>query len=173
MLAVLALTLATACGGGDDQAQMENADPAANPDGGVAVLDDIDACSLLTAEEIRSATGYETGEGTDPVADISGAAPMCAWPSADGSVNQVAQLLVSHASAESFEQHREYMAEQGVTGITQIEGPGRFTVRLDDTNMIQSFGNRFMVQVMLEPAEGIDVAAAATTLTRSALDRIE
>ncbi|HSM59867.1 MAG TPA: DUF3558 family protein, partial [Longimicrobiales bacterium] len=164
-------TAAAGCAGGEEQEPAEAASAAA---GEVVAVDDIDACTLLTADEIRSATGYDPGPGADPVADISGAAPICAWPSADGSVHQVVQVLVAYATSDTYEEYLQAMAEQGVIeGLSRIEGPGRFTVLLAGANMAQAHGERFMVQVMVEPAAGIDPVTAMTTLAGAALARIE
>ncbi|MGE0704543.1 MAG: hypothetical protein AB7F99_02790 [Vicinamibacterales bacterium] len=160
--AVVLLLAASACGGGGESTERATS-------GDLAALD---ACLLITTDEIRTATGRETAAGVDPVAGLTGAAPMCAWVSADGTGVQVAQLLVSAGTPDSFEEYRDRMAQSQIT-ITQIDGPGRYTVSIGEASMIQSIGDRFMVQVMVEPAEGTDHLAAATTLTRAALDRLE
>lgn len=170
LLATVAVAAAAACAGGEEREPAEAASEAA---GEVVDLEDLDACTLLTPEEIRAATGYDPGAGTDPTADVGGAAPMCAWPSADGSVDQVVSVLVAFATYDTYEEYREAMAQEGVTEFSQVDGPGRFTVLLDGVNMIQAYGERFVVEVMVEPAEGVDPVAAMTTLAGAALGRIE
>jgi len=171
-LAGLILAIAAGCGSGDEQGR-----PAAETSSsGIEsrkTLADIDACTLLTAGEIQSATGYSPGAGIDPVKSISGAAAMCAWPSEDGSVHQVAQVLVSWASAKDFEAYKQAMEKEGVTGIRQVDGPGRFTAVLEDMRMVQAFGERFMVQTMVEARDGTDPVAGATALAKAALERVE
>jgi hypothetical protein len=98
---------------------------------------------------------------------------MCAWPSADGSVAQVAQVLVSWASADTFEDYRASMEAEGISEFREVEGPGRFNVLLDEVNIFQAFGERYMVQIAVEPASGHDPLAAATQLARAALGRVE
>lgn len=165
LFGMLVISIAAGCGGGEEQTQSETASE--------FNLADLDACTLLTLEEIRSATGYDPGAGTNPTADVSGAAPMCAWPSADGSVDQIVQVMVTRATSDTYEEYRQSMAEQDITEFSQIEGPGRFTVLLEGVNMIHTFGERFMVQVLVEPAEGSDPVAAATALAGAALSRLE
>jgi hypothetical protein len=151
----------------------DTAAPTAEVTTDVGLLEDIDACALLTVDEIRSTTGHDPGSGANPVGTISGAAPICAWPSADATLGQVAQLLVSYANADTFEEYRQAMTQPGGTAFSQIDGPGRFTVLLNELGMVQSFGDRFMVQVMVSPAEGRDTIAAATSLAAAALARLE
>ncbi len=158
--AVVLLLAAAACGGETTQ-RATSADLAA-----------IDACLLMTTDEIRTATGREAAAGVDPVAELAGAAPMCAWAAAADAGLQVAQLLVNPGATGSFEEYRDRMAQSQVT-ITQIDGPGRYTVSIGEASMIQSMGDRFMVQVMVEPAEGTDHLAAATSLAGAALERLE
>jgi len=168
----LILAFAAGCGGGDEQGRTA-AETSSSATDTRKMLADIDACTLLTPEEIQSATGHSPGSGIDPVKSISGAAAMCAWPSEDGSVHQVAQVLVSWASAKNFDEYRQAMEKEGVTTIRQVDGPGRFTAVLEDMRMVQVFGERFMVQTMVEPREGTDPVAAATALAAAALERVE
>jgi hypothetical protein len=158
---------APACAGGDDEAAVSETGSTSGS------LEDIDACALLTSDEIRAATGQEPGTGIDPMDGVSASAPICAWPSADGSITEIAQILVSIASADSYESYRQSMEQEGFTDLQQVDGPGRFNALLGGLNMLQSFGERFMVQVMFEPAPGRDFVEAATELTRAALGRLE
>ena len=173
-LVVLMLMAGSAgCGGGGDETSTGTSPGSSEEASSQESLTELDACTLLTAGEIESATGYAPGAGSDPVKNVSAAAPICAWPSKDGSVHQVAQVLVTWSSARSFEEYREMMAKEGVTGLRQVDGPGRFTVLLEDMNMVQAFGERYMVQTMVEVTEGKDRVTAGTTLATAALGRIE
>jgi hypothetical protein len=162
--------IAAACGGSDGETPAGVTETAARASR-VTSLDDLDACSLLTADEIRSATGHAPGDGADPLT-LQNAAPMCAWPSSDGSVRQVVQLLVTYAPDGTFEEYRDRM-KQEQTAITRIDGPGRYTISISEVNMFQAIGDRRMLQVMVEPAAGIDPAAAAVALLRAAFARVE
>ncbi len=158
------IVFAAACGGGGDNAS-------AGSGSGVTSLEDLDACALLTADEIRSATGHTPGAGSNPI-EIENAPPMCAWPSSEGGVRQVVQLLVTYAPDATFEEYRDRMAQDQMA-ITRIDGPGRYTISINEVNMFQSIGDRRMIQVMVEPAAGIDPAAAAVALLRAAVGRVE
>jgi len=165
---------AAGCGGSEPAPESSTASSSGSSSGvSQKALTDLDACSLLTAGEIEAATGHAPGSGSDPVKSVSGAAPICAWPSKDGAEHQVAQLLISWASARSLDEYREVMAKEGVTSIRQVDGPGRFTVLLEEMNMVQAFGDRFMVQTMVATKDGKDPVAAATALARAAMERLE
>lgn len=175
LVVVLVLAAAAAgCGGGEDRGEAARTTSGSS---GAAddqkTLTDLDACTLLTAEEIESATGYAPGEGSDPVKSVSGAAPICAWPAKDGSVHQVAQVLVSWSASKTFDDYRQLMAKEGVTKIRQVDGPGRFSVVLEEMNMVQAFGERFMVQTMVEAKDGRDPVEAAVALAAAAMERVE
>jgi hypothetical protein len=171
IIAALLFTAAAACSGGDQDADID--DSSAAPSERATVLDDLDACALLTDDEILAATGHEPGPGTDPGADIRDAVPACEWPSADGSVGQVAQVLVGPTTADSFEEHRDAMMADGLEGLREIEGVGRFASFLESVNMLYAFGETHMVTVTVEPAPGHDAVAAATALARAVLERVE
>ncbi|HEX6106230.1 MAG TPA: hypothetical protein VFZ26_11650 [Gemmatimonadales bacterium] len=136
---------------------------------GRAALTEVDACALLQASEISEATGREAGTGAPP-AGPEGSPPMCHWDSA--------QLLVTHAGWKTYEDYdaanRRTLEEQyDPTQYQRLDAPGRFTVVLKDAGMVQTVGERYMVQVAVQPAEGRDVVAAATRLSGLALDRLE
>ena len=89
---------------------------------------------------------------------------MCHWDSA--------QLLVTHAGWKTYEDYdaanRRTLEEQyDPTQYQRLDAPGRFTVVLKDAGMVQTVGERYMVQVAVQPAEGQDVVAAALTGGRS------
>jgi len=181
MLLLMASALGVACGGegGETPAALETPSisdapaPAAAARGtGTGQLADVDACQLLTADEIRSATGHAPGDGANPLPNLSQRPAMCAWPSADGKVQQVVQVLVTNAPSGTFDAYRDLMAREQIT-ITQIDGPGRFTVEIEGGSMIQSLGDRFLVQVMVEPAPGTDRRAASVRLAEAALGRLQ
>ncbi|HXE80516.1 MAG TPA: DUF3558 family protein [Vicinamibacterales bacterium] len=160
------------CGGGDPSDR-----PSASSGGARAdrqdELTEMDACALLTVEEIEAATGHAPGKGEDPVKEVESAAPMCTWPSADGKVPQVVQLLISWSGATDYESYRDAMVKEGVANLRKVDGAGRFAVLLEDMNLVQAFGERYMVQTMVSAGDGKDPVEGAVALARAAMDRLE
>lgn len=163
---LLVLVVAAAACGGDTGESGASSGASASTS-----LTDLDVCALLTADEIRSATGLSPAAGTDPM-ESSNSVPLCMWPSAENNLRQVAQVLVTYAPAPTFEEYRASAAAEQLQ-VTRIEGPGRYTVQVEDLQMIQTIGETRMVQVMVETAPGIDPTAAAVSLAGTVLERVE
>ena len=161
--AVVILTATLSGCGGESKRQQ------GSPDDRQAALADVDACSLLQESEIREATGREAGPGARP--DVpDGSPPMCHWAPT--------QLLVTHASWKTYEEYdeanRRTLAEgYDPANYERLDAPGRHTVVMKGAGMVQAMGERYMVQVAVDPAEGQDTVAAATRLAGLVLGRLE
>lgn len=159
----LMLAVAISGCGGETEKRPDTAEP------GRADLAQIDACSLLQASEIREATGGDPGVGARP--DVpQGSPPMCHWATA--------QLLVTHAGWKTYEEfdaanRRTLEAEYDAADYQRLDGPGRFAVLLTGAGMVQAVGERHMVQVAAQPAEGRDTVEAVTRLAALVLERLE
>lgn len=158
---MLAVTL-SACGGEPKRQEGSTAR-------GQAALAEVDACSLLQDSEIREATGRDPGTAAKP--DVpEGAPPMCHW--------SPVQLLVTVSGWKTYEEYdsanRRTLEEGYDPGNYQrLDAPGRFTVVLKEAGMVQAVGERYMVQVAVQPAQGQDEVAAATRLAGLVLERLE
>jgi hypothetical protein len=132
-------------------------------------LSKIDACALLQPAEIREATGADPGLGARP--DVpEGSPPMCHWAPV--------QLLVAPAGWKTFEQfdsaNRRTLEEAyDSANYQRLDGPGRFAVLLKDAGMIQAVGERHLVQVAAQPAQGRDTVEAVSRLAGLVLERLE
>jgi hypothetical protein len=122
---------------------------AASTQQGVAEqLEAIDACALLTAEEIEQATGKAPG-APEPkkVGDI---VPSCRWPAADGSSTQIVHVLVGRTGPATYEAFLENMKEQLEEGFSADDYEkldiGNYGVWWKDVN-VQVYTSDYMIVV--------------------------
>jgi hypothetical protein len=171
LLAILLAVLAACAGEEAPDAASQEAPPATSSD------EPLDACSLLTVDEIRAATGHDVGAGV--MTGQGEGSSMCSWPSADGSNEHAVQVSVVRAAYDTYDEYAAAMAADGVmAGYRQIEGPGRFSTLIEETTIVQSYGETYMVQVTLDGLlpSGLALAdgvAASVELARAALARVE
>lgn len=162
-----ALILLTGCGDGKS----------APPD---ASLETIDACALLTAEEIKKATGITPGAPQD---QSGSGPPMCIWPSQDGSYPFGVNLLVAPsldytsfdaALAEWQESARDMDMEFDTADYQEVDGPGDVNAWLREAGMLQAHRGDRMVQIFLHKVPpDRDRLQAAAELAGHALARLD
>jgi len=139
------LLLGAGCGGGDapaDDALQEALEAA----------DEVNPCILLTAAEIDSITGFAPGE---PEPETFEDALMCLWPRADDIDVQLVNVVITAATADTYEQYLEnsesllgYRATPAQAQL--VAGPGRFAVWIPDgdAGTFQFFVTGHMIQVV-------------------------
>jgi hypothetical protein len=165
--ALLAVVLG-ACGGDT---------PSAPPS---TALDEVDACALLTAEEIEEATGIAPG-APDDSGPASGP-PMCNWPAADNSHPFAVSLLVAPSdnytsfdgALARWQESAEGMGmEFDANDYQEVEGPGTVNSWMEEAGMLQAHRGNRMVQVFAQVAPDRDGLAASTALARHAMARLK
>lgn len=172
VLAPITLACLAACGG----------DSGSSTSGGAAssaALETLTACSLLTAEEIRSATGRAPAEGKD-MSQVGGRLPICNWPPADGETyDSLVNLLVTVNAYDSYAEFLESARSSPVAGafsddaVEEVSDVGDFGVWMREASMLQIYAGDRMVQVTVTPAIGRDALAAARTLGTAAIGRVK
>jgi hypothetical protein len=113
----------------------------------------IDACALLTAEEIEQAPGEPEAKKVGEVV------PTCSWPAADGSSSQIVHILVGRTGPATYEAFLENMKEQLEEGFSAADYErldiGDYGVWWKDAN-VQVHTSDFMIAVTngeLPPAD--------------------
>lgn len=114
-----------------------------------------EACTLLTVEEIETATGVAPGAG-EPVGGA------CTWAAADGSNPRLLALTVQHGDVT-----RERWLGGGGSEEDIVEGVGDFAAMVG--SQLQVYQGGWLVGVTVR---GSDRAEAARELARAVLARL-
>lgn len=140
----------------------------------------IDGCALLTAAEIETATGIAPGAPQDM--SFEGSAPMCNWPTADGSNPAFLTVVVGAGSnADSFEsamvEWEESASRMGMDfereAYEKVDGVGDFGAWLGEAGMLQAQRGDVMITVSSDTAADRDKREASMQLANNALARID
>jgi len=175
MIALVAM--AGACGSsGSTTTSSVTPTPTPTPSPKETLIAKADACTLVTAADVLSATGTTVASGTNGV-QIPGA---CIYASADGatSVFVFAQTYSDATSAQAISPEQVAAAFNGVFGIanaTVVNGIGDKAIEYSSTSggstgaVIFVFKSNVVLLINLTPATGM---SAIEQLARTAVGRL-
>ncbi len=132
----------------------------------------VDACALLTHEEIETRIGKVPGT---PEAAMFGAIPTCTWPSADGSELQILHVSVARRATADYdtflEEQQAAWGEDYSAGDYELFDVGDFAVRQDDA-IFYVFEGGYQLNIAGSLRDGLPPDDACTELGRIAASRL-